>query len=1214
MGGFMDTYDFESINERDVVDYFKGDAISLYMKEVFSYPINTPEENKELARRYKAGDMKAREKLINGNLRLVVNFAFRYRDKVKHMQMLDIIQEGNVGLMRAIEDYDPNVGAFSTYAVIWIKQAIRRAISNKEEEIRKPVHFGEKKKKYISIVDGCVKSGKKVPSDDEFCQILGISAETLLQIKQNTGSVVSINKKIDDDESSELGDFLPSEEKSYANIEKQMAQQQLLIVLKEVLSPLQYFIIYKRILDSESSTLEEVASYFSLTRERIRQLEEKILKKVKPYVEENSEKSKEINHKIKKQEGSLYDKLRTEPILPDNIIKYLYIRDILDEDEKRILYFWYFGKYNFNDRQLSTYLGLTYDDYSKISKSLLDKMQKGFANIKKFKSFRDMMLKNYGSKIFDVDLESDVEVIDYTYLNSQYWDLSWEEIQGKINVYKEHFNSSEMDLLEKFYRRRKRRKMPIFNILADINLTILRLKNTNLLVSKDKLLRIYQRNIDDYNEEQRLFLECYFFRIRPKEEFKTSYKDSALYYRYYYLIERLERTYYNIYCYFEYNFSLKDYKRFRSKYKNTFASKRIELLDLFYGINGKAYSIMEIAEMYGEDYIKMHDMISDAREAAITLYCGNSNRLEINKKLYIPFVNDKIYDFTEETRLALKMYLIDNCDYDEISKRLGVSKYRVSNIITDGIRKIDAYRFGITEVLRIGTKELEEFFNYYKNNFSELERKMLRLKYLEYKANKDIAISLNIPLEKVNRCSRHFNVLYYSYRVKDVLITDEDIIVEVLKHPSESVLSEREYRFASYYFGVKTKYNEDGIRYSQADICKMMMISQNVFYNIYRELINNIKGVKLGIKKPLYCYIKRDELSVLLTDVHLPISKKERDIICYLFELNGYPYKTMDELVSIIGDNKGSIVRRYNRAIINILKYQKKEIEGKLDYDTDIIPNMKYFSLADRNIIEKYFRDGWSAEMLAKECELSLEKMFAIITRLKNYIYELLNNSKVKKFDFDYYLEVRNNIDLPFFGNRAIAIKVFDLFFGMVGKYRLSIPEIIKTLNLPLNTSAVNRVANSMMLCVCKYRDGIKNNIPFTYEDILQYYTEHNHEMDTQHKLYYLRYFDRVNNSKRINGVSSHINLAILMDMFKDRNIGITSLTELDRDMVIRLLKKYYKELNSSTRNELMALFEIPDREFMNGKDINHIYKILDRLCKLEYTNGINLLRLEKVD
>ena len=86
------------------------------------------------------------------------------------------------------------------------------------------------------------------------------------------------------------------------------------------------------------------------------------------------------------------------------------------------------------------------------------------------------------------------------------------------------------------------------------------------------------------------------------------------------------------------------------------------------------------------------------------------------------------------------------------------------------------------------------------------------------------------------------------------------------------------------------------------------------------------------------------------------------------------------------------------------------------------------------------------------------------------------------------------------------------------------------------------------------------------------------------------------------------------MDMFKDRNIGITSLTELDRDMVIRLLKKYYKELNSSTRNELMALFEIPDREFMNGKDINHIYKILDKLCKLEYTNGINLLRLEKID
>ena len=141
--------ELELLSDKELAESFVGDAFSMYMKEVFSYAPLSIEENKDLARAYRMGDFKAKEKMINGNLRLVVNVAYKYRSRITHLQILDVIQEGNLGLMRAIEDYDPEVGAFSTYAMWWIKQAISRSISDKESEIRKPVHIQERLTRYL---------------------------------------------------------------------------------------------------------------------------------------------------------------------------------------------------------------------------------------------------------------------------------------------------------------------------------------------------------------------------------------------------------------------------------------------------------------------------------------------------------------------------------------------------------------------------------------------------------------------------------------------------------------------------------------------------------------------------------------------------------------------------------------------------------------------------------------------------------------------------------------------------------------------------------------------------------------------------------------------------------------------------------------------------------------------------------------------------------
>ena len=147
------------------------------------------------------------------------------------------------------------------------------------------------------------------------------------------------------------------------------------------------------------------------------------------------------------------------------------------------------------------------------------------------------------------------------------------------------------------------------------------------------------------------------------------------------------------------------------------SKERLELLDLFYGVNGKALTIPEIASMYNIDYIKMHDKISDARDAAIVINSGIDRGLDLDKSLYVQYVLDPAIYFTLEARAVLKLFIVDNKTYDEISSLLGLTKYRISNIITENVRKMDGYRFGLFEVERIDEDTLNSVFDYFGDDF-----------------------------------------------------------------------------------------------------------------------------------------------------------------------------------------------------------------------------------------------------------------------------------------------------------------------------------------------------------------------------------------------------------------------------------------------------------------------------------------------------------------
>lgn len=1174
---------------------FVDDAFKMYMREIRRYPILSVEQQKSLGCRYKEnGDLEARELLINCSLRLVVNVAFRYRSRIKHFQILDVIQEGNFGLIRAVETYDPKQGAFTTYAVPWIRQRITRGLANTDDEIRKPVYMVATASKYQYLVANYEQKGEKLPSDKDICRILNISIKTLKNIRNSlTQNLVSLNKIIDDEDKSELENFVSVENHDYDNILNEIVNDNLLSVLKEVLSPLHYFIIYYHILIDEPKTLEVIASYLNITRERVRQIEASALKKIKPYMVEDSSIFIRVLNKIKQREGHRFDSLRKTPLTPTQIIRYMYLKDDLTDLERKLYELNLLGNYKYRNAEYASILGITLQELNQVMTSLKAKYNKKFSDTKSFKQFQEQMIKKYGTHIFDIDIHKKDKKIDYRALEERYSSLSLEEILSYFNEVNYNLTSDEEVLLNRYFGVCNWGILHPGAIEKEVNVLIFGFKNKSKQVPLKKLYKEYIRIMPKFTEEQQLYLESYFFGKKDHLLFDKNYPNSILYRYGFLLIEKLERSYYHIYNYFENNFTKENWLEIKSKYCEQFSDEKVKYLDLYYGVKGKIYTMSEIAEMFQMDYNKIHDIIRDARDLAINLFSGIKRKIEIDKKLYVPYIEDLHYDFTKETRDILKLFIIEGKSYDEISKITSLNKTRISNIITDGIRKIDYFRFGIIQCFIIDDEELNKFFEYYNNKITPVEKEILRLKHLNHMENKDIAPIVGKKLQEVNRYVMRFNFLYESYMIRDVVLTNEDILDEIARHKSESIWSEEYKEFASFYFGIQSIYNPTGLKLKAEELMKKMGYSKHTYYHICTNMIRLLKARKIDFVKPDNNYISREKLDKLLDDVHLPISDKEREIICYLFELKGYPYKNIEDLPSIFGDSKGSIKRRYQRAIVSIFKYLNNEIEGTIHYETDIVPILKYFGISDRMKIEDFYKNGLTYEKMASKYKMTFEKITIIMNRIKTTIYDLMNNPNAKKFDFDYYLEAINNPDLPFSGDLPLAIQIFNLTFGMDGEERMSLPTIIEKLQLDFGLATINKTINSLMLSVCKLKDGIKIDKTFSFDQVYSYYTNNYVDIPIYRRKIYQKYFNKVKSKKNINGLGFKLSNDIIYDLIKANYTNVFELKNASKEEVLELINKHGKELNRRVRNELMGRFDIKERDYMNGKDINHIFKLL---------------------
>ena len=259
------------------------DPVRMYLKEIGKVPLLTADEEIELAKRMEEGDVDAKHRLCEANLRLVVSIAKRYVGR--GMLFLDLIQEGNLGLIKAVEKFDYRKGyKFSTYATWWIRQAITRAIADQARTIRIPVHMVETINKLIRVSRQLLQEYGREPLPEEIAEEMGISEDKVREIIKIAQEPVSLETPIGEEEDSHLGDFLPDED-APAPAEAAaftLLKEQLMSVLS-TLTPREEMVLKLRfgLEDGRQRTLEEVGKEFKVTRERIRQIEAKALRKLR---------------------------------------------------------------------------------------------------------------------------------------------------------------------------------------------------------------------------------------------------------------------------------------------------------------------------------------------------------------------------------------------------------------------------------------------------------------------------------------------------------------------------------------------------------------------------------------------------------------------------------------------------------------------------------------------------------------------------------------------------------------------------------------------------------------------------------------------------------------------------------------------------------------------------------------------------------------------
>lgn len=971
------------------------------------------------------------------------------------------------------------------------------------------------------------------------------------------------------------------------------------LVIKELLTPIEYYIVYSLVLSKTPYLLTQLANLLNMKKEDINKIYIEAIPKLEGY--QNEIKYLNLLNKIKRREGNKFYRLRTSPITPIDIIKYKYLKVALTKKEQQVYRLLNLSDYIYSNNDLITMLNISYLELEEILLSIKSKIAKRFNDVEKYRQYRNSMINKYGFKIYDIlkkEESKPVIKIDYQTLNNIYSNLSLDEILQLIKDNHCRLNKRELNLLKKYYHSRISESINCEEIENEINNVVpQKLSNKIPRIPIDNLYQTFLNNQDEFNDEIKDYLMSYVFKKVPVKDFKQKYPNSVYGHSSKFLIDKLEMLYYNINDYLGIPLTKNFYLEIRDNIKDKLSPFRLQILDLYYGLNGKSYLTKDIAEKLNLGLSRTANEIRIARLQALQIYSNIDFKEIINKDIYIPYITSPKYELKDRTRHILNLHIIQNLSYEELSQITGLSPTNICSIVNDGLKKIDFYRFGIIASQTYSPELVNKILQVYNSEFTDIQKEIIKDRYINKLTHENICAKYGITSKPLQGILKRFKAKCLNYQVIDVNISKEDIKIELDKHLSESILTELEKQIISYISGTPYSNNPDGIKLNIKDLSTKLNISTRKIRNIFCEVEDKIKGSKAGLLKSDYFYISRNEINELLNDKNLPIDNKEREIICYLFELKGYPYKTINELALLYDNQHDSIIRIFKTAIVKIRKYQIREKNSQFNFDKDIRPILKYFPLYQRNIITDYFKNNFTQEEISLKYNISVSTARLDILLFKIKIKNLIENDEnVRKFDFDFYEKALNDPRLPFIGDLPLTKKMFDMFFGVSGKPPMSTKEIIKELNLNVGSSTILSSIYSLMLSICKLQNGITLNYRFSYEDVKNYYDKNKSTMDEYKKLIYEKYLSKELNSYAVRRNGMNIPLAILDDLVEEKRYSSFSIKKSSLKELEIILSELRNNLKPETVKVLELLINNEGYEIMSGKEKTTVYRIFNKI------------------
>lgn len=1180
-------------------DYLSASSVSYYVNLIKKYPKGNNESNTKLLHEYQNGNLDARDLLIKTNLGLVLLQAKKYKHYTESYELIDIIHEGIIGLVSAIEGFDFSKDCmFSTYACECIKNEILRNLSYNDKTIRRTQQFDYLVRKYKEIIKESERLQKKIPSDEELCNILGIRQKRLEEVKNDYRlNLKSLNEKVSsEDENTELESFVVDENNYYDRLIDNMRDRSLLYALKKYLNPYQYYILYNKVFNEENVTNATIEKLFGLSHSAVSSMEKTIFSSIRKIIQTKG---------LDSISSDCDDDVSIEPIDPEDIISYLFYRDSLDTSEKEMYKLMILKEYNFSQNVICKVMNITSSRFNEILTSLSKKINNQEKHMQKFyQEFRREILKTYGTKIFSVDLDMPLNNLKSNIrLVSEFWNSIPECDALKIvdahgldkksnmsNLILRYFNKSETLLRDN-----------VREVEAEVNSLIFGFNKRceKHLSGLKEFLENNREQFADY-EYDYLMMKLFFKGSRKKFNAKyPEFKGKVLYQE---LLNKLESMYFNISGYISYNFTKEKYLSVRDKAIEKVSKSKIDILDKVYGVNCESMTISDLALSIGVDYETARKLIVEARKSVVCVYLNRSLSIDVTKEYYIPYILDPEIEINPLTREILHEYIIDGMSYDDISIKhkfppdKGRKNLKVSTIIRDGIETIDFYRFGIFKVEnKFTADEIKQVLGM--DIFDSEERKIIDMK-LKDKTRDEMILSTGLTFKRIAYILDKFYKKCKEVKVSGVNITFDDIVKEVNAHASSQVLNDTERVLLAEVYGIKSDANPEGIKYGEEGYRKRHPKFSKAYNKNHNHALLSIKAKRIGLKHASVAYMSREDLKKSLMDPRIPIDDKARELLNYSFELNGYPYKTLKELESIYGSSASSLKLRIQRAFVTILKYENDELGSRISYEYDVLPYLKYFAKSDQEILTDLYRDKLSYNEIADKYSLSSSVVENLVLRLDMHLHDLLDGL-VNGFDFDYFWKSVDDEEVPFYGDKNKAKRIFYLYY----EKRMTVSEIIDALDLACGVRTVTKTINYLMIAVLKYRQEIKKINTVSYENVKEYYDLYGDMMSERRKKIYSNYlnsFKRVAEENSLSAaLSTNTHSRIVLDLIQENNDNAFSFDKTSREDAIDIIKNYQKVLSRSTIDTIIAKYKIEPRELMSGSEQMKVLRYLSGLnCK----------------